>query len=57
MMVEKMWESIINKELSESADLNTNSRIVMISNKVKGLGKVYSQAQKYFPIGKLQNFF
>lgn len=51
MLVEKMWENIIDKELSDSAELPTNSRLVMVSNKVKGLGKIYSQAQKYFPIG------
>jgi nuclear pore complex protein Nup155 len=56
MMVEKMWENIIEKELAESAELPTNSRVVMVSNKIKALGKVYSQAQKYFPIGKLCSF-
>ena len=53
MLVEKMWDNIIDKELTDTAELPNNSRIVMISNKVKALGKVYSQAQKYFPIGEL----
>ena len=51
-LVETMWSNIIDAELKKSEEFNYNSRIVMLSNKMKELGKIYAFSQKYFPMGK-----
>lgn len=52
MLVETMWDNIIEAELKLSEGLPSNSRIAMISNKIKSLGKIYAGSLKYFPLGK-----
>ena len=55
MLVETMWKNIIEAELKRSEELSVNSRLAMIGNKIKALGKLYSGAQKYFPLGLKNN--
>ena len=51
-LVQNLWENILDEELRKSQELPVGSRLAMLSNKVKALGKIYCQAKKYFPIGK-----
>lgn len=51
LLVETVWENILEKELRQSQDLTNSSRIPMIANKLKALGTLYaSAAQRYFPL-------
>ena len=54
-LVENLWENIIEEELNNGAALPVSSRIVMVSNKIKSLGKMYATSQKYFPLGMTLN--
>ena len=37
-----MWENIVDGELARTAELPVASRVAMLGNKVRGLGKVYA---------------
>ena len=52
MLVENVWENIIELELGRGENLPAGSRVTMMANKVKALAKVYANSQKYFPLGK-----
>lgn len=53
MLIETMWENIIDAEIRKTHDLSTQTKVVTLSNKVKALGKIYVSSQKYFPLGRL----
>ena len=56
MLIETVWNNIIEGEMSKTAELSSPNRINIMANKIIVLGKLYSASQKYFPIGKLFNF-
>ena len=37
-----MWENIVDGELARTAELPVASRVAMMGNKVRALGKVYA---------------
>ena len=42
MLIQTMWENIIDWELAKTAELPAASRIAMMGNKIRALGKVYA---------------
>ena len=55
MLIETVWNNIIEEEMAQTAELFPPDRIKVITNKIVALGKLYSSSQKYFPIGKSPN--
>ena len=53
MLIETVWNNIIDGEMSTTAELAAHNRINMMGNKIVALGKLYSSSQKYFPLGKI----
>ena len=51
MLIETVWNNIIEGEMSKSAELSSPNRINIMANKIAVLGKLYSSSQKYFPLG------
>lgn len=51
-LVKTMWLNIIESELTKTAHLTIDTRVNLMSNKVKSLGKFYTASQEYFPLGK-----
>ena len=51
MLAQTMWTNILDDEMNKSLSLPVQTRVVMMSNKVKTMGKIYASSQKYFPIG------
>ena len=56
MLIETVWNNIIEEEMAQTAELFPPDRIKVITNKIVALGKLYSSSQKYFPIGKSPNY-
>jgi len=50
MLIETVWNNIIEEEMAQTAELFPPDRIKVITNKIVALGKLYSSSQKYFPI-------
>ena len=55
MLAQSMWTNILEAEMSRSLDMPGQTRVVMMSNKIKALGKLYATSQKYFPLGKISS--
>ncbi len=53
MLAQTMWTNILESEMSKSLEMPPQTRVVMMSNKIKALGKLYASSQKYFPLGML----
>ena len=54
MLIETVWNNIIDGEMSRTVELPSNDRINIIANKIVNLGKLYSSSQKYFPLGNIR---
>ena len=52
MLIATVWDEIISREISRTAEMAPHDRIRAMSIKIKSLGKLYSNSQKYFPLGK-----
>ena len=52
MLIETVWDQIINQQISKTAAMQPLDRVNTMANKIKALGKLYSSSQKYFPLGK-----
>lgn len=52
ILVESLWERIIEKTLAELTNKQETFIKLVLSNKIKSLFKVYQQSERYFPIGK-----
>jgi hypothetical protein len=56
MLIETMWENIIDGELARTEELPVGSKVAMMGNKMRALGKVYaasgggSSSSRYFPV-------
>jgi len=55
MLIETVWDQIINREISRTAEMRMqpHDRINVMANKIKTMGKIYSSSQKYFPLEHL----
>jgi len=50
MLIETVWNNIIEGEMSKTAELSGHNRINIMANKIAVLGKLYSSSNKYFPL-------
>ncbi|KAF1479144.1 hypothetical protein FQV08_0001601, partial [Pygoscelis antarcticus] len=55
ILVQTLWQEIIEKELSDSVSLSPADRMQALSLKMVLLGKIYAGTPRYFPLGKLFN--
>ncbi|NXL32095.1 NU155 protein, partial [Glaucidium brasilianum] len=53
ILVQTLWQEIIEKELSDSVSLSPADRMQALSLKMVLLGKIYAGTPRYFPLGKL----
>jgi len=53
MLIATVWDEIISREISRTAEIAPHDRIRAMSIKIKSLGKLYSNSQKYFPLEHL----
>ena len=54
MLIATVWDEIISREISRTAEVGSpQDRVAAMAIKIKGLGKLYANSQKYFPLGKL----
>ncbi|NWW81042.1 NU155 protein, partial [Climacteris rufus] len=53
ILVQTLWQEIIEKELSDSVSLNPADRMQALCLKLALLGKIYAGTPRYFPLGKL----
>ena len=52
MLIENIWNKVLDAEIERSQNsASTQSKINILSNKLKSLGKMYASSQKYFPMG------
>jgi hypothetical protein len=51
-LVEKTWSQILDGEFAKNADLPADSKVALVTNKIKALGRMYSGSLKYFPLGR-----
>ncbi|KAF1434426.1 hypothetical protein FQV22_0004963, partial [Spheniscus magellanicus] len=59
ILVQTLWQEIIEKELSDTVSLSPADRMQALSLKMVLLGKIYAGTPRYFPLGKwfsLYNF-
>ncbi|XP_074992245.1 nuclear pore complex protein Nup155-like isoform X1 [Calonectris borealis] len=52
ILVQNLWQEIIEKELSDSVSLSPTDRMQALSLKMVLLGKIYADTPHYFPLGK-----
>ena len=52
MLIESMWNKILDTEIEKSGSASPQNKISILSSKLKSLGKMYASSQKYFPMGK-----
>ena len=53
MLIATVWDEIISREISRTAEVGSpQDRVAAMAIKIKGLGKLYANSQKYFPLGK-----
>ncbi|KFQ41859.1 Nuclear pore complex protein Nup155, partial [Nestor notabilis] len=52
ILVQTLWQEIIEKELSDSLSLSPDDRMQALSLKMVLLGKIYAGTPRYFPLGK-----
>ncbi|NXJ15091.1 NU155 protein, partial [Odontophorus gujanensis] len=52
ILVQTLWQEIIEKELSDSVSLSPPDRMQALSLKMALLGKIYAGTPRYFPLGK-----
>ncbi|KAF2984648.1 hypothetical protein EK904_012569 [Melospiza melodia maxima] len=53
ILVQTLWQEIIEKELSDSVSLSPADRMQALCLKLALLGKIYAGTPRYFPLGKL----
>lgn len=52
-LIEVLWTNILDVEISKvQNNVQPQSKIDLMSSKLKGLGKIYASSQRYFPMGK-----
>ncbi|NXC89374.1 NU155 protein, partial [Cercotrichas coryphoeus] len=53
ILVQTLWQEVIEKELSDSVPLSPADRMQALCLKLALLGKIYAGTPRYFPLGKL----
>lgn len=54
MLIATVWDEIISREISRTAEVGSpQDRVAAMAIKIKGLGKLYANSQKYFPLEHL----
>ncbi|NXO63930.1 NU155 protein, partial [Phainopepla nitens] len=53
ILVQTLWQEVIEKELSDSVSLSPADRMQALCLKLALLGKIYVGTPRYFPLGKL----
>ncbi|NXK61143.1 NU155 protein, partial [Sylvietta virens] len=53
ILVQTLWQEVIEKELSDSVSLSPADRMQALCLKLALLGKIYAGTPRYFPLGKL----
>ncbi|KAM4708363.1 nuclear pore complex protein Nup155 [Discoglossus pictus] len=56
ILVQTLWQEIIERELSDSIAMNPADRMQALSLKLTLLGKIYSSTPRYFPLDFLVQF-
>uniref|UniRef100_A0A8V5H400 Nuclear pore complex protein Nup155 n=1 Tax=Melopsittacus undulatus TaxID=13146 RepID=A0A8V5H400_MELUD len=56
ILVQTLWQEIIEKELSDSLSLSPDDRMQALSLKMVLLGKIYAGTPRYFPLDFLVQF-
>uniref|UniRef100_A0A452QEZ1 Nuclear pore complex protein Nup155 n=1 Tax=Ursus americanus TaxID=9643 RepID=A0A452QEZ1_URSAM len=56
ILVQTLWQDIIEKELSESVALSSSDRMHALSLKVVLLGKIYAGTPRFFPLDFIVQF-
>ncbi|NWR45769.1 NU155 protein, partial [Regulus satrapa] len=52
ILVQTLWQEVIEKELSDSVSLSPGDRMQALCLKLASLGKIYAGTPRYFPLGK-----
>lgn len=55
-LVENLWQRIIDREINVTANNTVQTRMEVLANKLKSLGKIYIVSQKYFPLAFLVRY-
>ncbi|XP_063310057.1 nuclear pore complex protein Nup155 [Pelobates fuscus] len=50
IMVQTLWQEIIDKELADSRDMEPANQMQSLNLKLTSLGKIYSSTPRYFPL-------
>ncbi|KAM3938778.1 nuclear pore complex protein Nup155 isoform 1-T1 [Leptodactylus fuscus] len=50
ILVQSLWEEIIERELNDSLGMNPAERMQVLNLKLTSLGKVYASTPRYFPL-------
>ena len=52
-LIEVLWSNVLDLEISRvQQNVQAQTKISVLSSKLKSLGKIYASSQKYFPMGK-----
>ena len=53
-LIEVLWNNVLDLEISKvQQNVQAQTKISVLSSKLKSLGKLYASSQKYFPMGKI----
>ncbi|XP_056402290.1 nuclear pore complex protein Nup155 isoform X2 [Hyla sarda] len=50
ILVQSLWEEIIERELNDSIGMNAAERMQVLNLKLTSLGKIYASTPRYFPL-------
>ncbi|XP_071991346.1 nuclear pore complex protein Nup155-like [Engystomops pustulosus] len=50
ILVQSLWEEIIERELNDSIGMNPGERMQVLNLKLTSLGKIYASTPRYFPL-------
>ncbi|GFN98864.1 nuclear pore complex protein nup155-like [Plakobranchus ocellatus] len=55
-LIENLWQSIIDKELTSTAQMSIPDRLTSVSNRLETIAKLYVSAERYFPVASILHF-
>ncbi|KAK3794466.1 hypothetical protein RRG08_003619 [Elysia crispata] len=55
-LIENLWQNIIDKELSSTAQMSTPDRLETVSNRLEMIARHYVSAERYFPVATILHF-
>ncbi|XP_071953322.1 nuclear pore complex protein Nup155-like [Antedon mediterranea] len=53
LLVESLWQEILEKEFQEASNKPVTSQVIILTNKIVSLGKQYQTSERYFPVSFL----